>query len=564
MKSFINSKCKKTLALILVLFMLSAFMVPVSAQESLSLNYERADIYVLDEDYKEAMGEIPSGYPLSVQLAVNSSSDSVYWYVSEGESVSVDRNGLVTPNTETWYWYGSFGTTFPPEEGQVPTSIEVSYITGESTVTCVVDGVRLSAVINVVDYSNVYADEKIKAYIDANITDSMTDYEKLDKACQYAASFDYSVDYSGYKTMVIFGGGDCWASTTLITYMCNEFLGIDAAVRYAVNDPGAGSGHRNAIACIDGKYYEAEAGFVQTAPRSYYIRELEGGFSFSSNADGYKMYQYDGMESDVVIPEAYDNTPVTEIGGAVFFYNGWEEFAPVSVTIPSTVKRIDNFAFSNIETLQAFYVDEDNEVYSSEDGVIYTKDMKKVFAYPSGKEGVFTVPEGTEHIGAYSVYYANKLTEVVIPEGVTHIEEGAFGDCRMLSSVVLPESLESIENFAFYNDYKLTEIYIPASVTQMGDYVFSDTESITIYGEEGSYAQEYAKSKNIKFAVKTMGDTEQDGEVNIKDATAIQKYLAMLVDFSAMQKDVADFNSDGDVSISDATAIQKMLAGLEY
>ncbi len=563
MKSFINSKCKKTLAMIMVLIMLSAFMFPVSAQAYLSLNYESADIYVLNEDFKEAIGEIPLGYPLSVQLEVNTPSDSMYWYVSEGESVTVDQNGLVTPNTETWYWYGNFATTFPME-GQEPTDVEVSYITGESTVTCVVNGTRVSAVINVVDYSSLYVDEKIQEYIDTNITDSMTDYEKLDKVCQYAASFDYSVYYSGYNTMVIFGGGDCWASTTLITYMCNEFLGIDAAVRYGVNDPGAGSGHRNAVVSIDGKYYEADAGFAGTAPRLYYISELERGFSFKSNSDGYKMYQYDGMENDVVIPGTYLDTPVTEIGGAVFFYNEWEEFAPVSVSIPASVRAIDNYAFSDIDTLQAFYVDKDNGVYSSEDGVIYTKDMKKLFAYPSGKEGVFTVPEGTERIGAYSVYYANKLTEVVIPEGVTHIEEGAFGDCRMLSSVVLPESLQSIENFAFYNDTQLSEIYIPKSVTEMGDYVFSDTENITIYGEEGSYAQEYAQSKNIKFAVKTMGDTEQDGEVNIKDATAIQKYLAMLVEFNAMQKEVADFNSDGDVSISDATAIQKMLAGLEY
>lgn len=563
MKSIFSSKCKRISALMLVLVMLSAFMVPVSALEGTKLNYESADIYVLDEDYREVIGDIPSEYPEAVQLEVNTPSDSMYWYVSEGESVTVDQNGLVTPNTRTWYWYGNLAWDYPVE-GMEPTSIEVSYITGESTVTCVCDGVSVSAVIDVVDYSNVYADKKIQEYVDANITDSMTDYEKLEKACQYAASFDYSVDYSGYKTMVIFGGGDCWASTSLITYMCNEFFGIDAAVRYAVNDPGAGSGHRNAVVCIDGKYYEAEAGFVGTAPRYYYIRELADGFSFKSCSDGYAMYQYDGTESDVVIPEAYNNTPVTEIGGAVFFYNGWDEFAPVSVTIPSAVKRIDLFAFSDIKSLQAFYVNEGNEAFCSEDGVIYTKDKKNVFAYPSGKEGVFTVPEGTERIGAYSVYYAKKLTEVIIPEGVTHIEEGAFGDCSALTAVSLPKSLQSIENFAFYNDPSLTEIYIPESVTEMGDYVFSNTDTLTIYCEDGSYAQEYAKNKNIKYVLKLSGDTETDGEVNIKDATAIQKYLAEIVAFSPMQKDVADFNSDGKITIADATAIQKMLAGLEY
>ncbi len=552
------------MAFMLVLIMLCAFSAPVSAQEDLKLNYESAELYVLDDSYKEAIGDIPSQYPQSVQLEVNSDSDSVRWYVSKGDSVTVDENGLVTPRTEVWYWYGNIGTTAPPEEGEEPTAIEVSYNTGESTVVCVVDGVSVSVVINVVDYSDVYVDEKIQEYIDANITDSMTDYEKLDKVCQYVAGFDYSVYYSGYKTMVIFGGGDCWASATLITYMCNNFLNIDAAVRYGVNDPGAGSGHRNAVVCIDGKYYEAEAGFAETAPRYYYISELEDGFSFAYGQEGYSVYQYDGRESEVVIPDSCNDSPVTEIDSNIFYYNNWKDFAPVSVTIPDSIKAIDNFAFSGIDSIRNFYVDENNQVYTSIDGVMYSKDKKTLFACPAGKEGVLTVPEGTECIGAYSVYYTSNITQVILPEGVTRIEEGAFGDSKQLSSVVLPQSLEYIENFAFYNDRNLTEIYIPAGVTYMGDNVFSDTEAITIFGEKGSYAQEYALDKGIDFVEIIDGDTNFDGKVDIKDATAIQKYLVQIISFSAVQEDLADFNHSGKVTVSDATAIQKMLAGLDY
>lgn len=564
MKNYFKINCKKIVAFILVLIMFCAFSVPISAQENLKLNYESAELYVLDDSYREAIGDIPAQYPRSVQLEVNSDSDSVYWYVSKGNSVTVDENGLVTPRTETWYWYGNVGTTAPPADGEEPTEIEVRYTTGESTVVCVVDGVSVGAVINVVDYSDVYVDEKIQEYIDDNITDSMTDYEKLDKVCRYVANFDYSVYYSGYKTMVIFGGGDCWASATLITYMCNNFLNLDAAVRYGVNDPGAGSGHRNAVVCIDGKYYEAEAGFAESAPRYYSISELEDGFSFAYSREGYKVYQYDGRESEVVIPGRHNNSPVTEIGTAVFYYNNWQDFAPVSVTIPDSVKVIDNFAFSGIDSIRNFYVDDNNEMYTNIDGVIYSKDKKTLFACPAGREGILTVPEGTECIGAYSVSYTSNITQVIIPEGVTRIEEGAFGDSEKLSSVVLPESLDRIENFAFYNDRNLSEIYIPEGVTYMGDNVFSNTEAITIFGEKGSYAQDYALSKGIKFVAILDGDANQDGKIDIKDATAIQKYLAEIIEFSAVQEDVADFNHSGKVTISDVTAIQKMLAGLEY
>ncbi|MBE6734058.1 MAG: hypothetical protein E7563_01780 [Ruminococcaceae bacterium] len=61
---------------------------------------------------------------------------------------------------------------------------------------------------------------------------------------------------------------------------------------------------------------------------------------------------------------------------------------------------------------------------------------------------------------------------------------------------------------------------------------------------------------------KPLGDADKDGEVNIKDATAIQKKIAGLITFDAEQNLLADFNQDTDINIKDATAIQKKIAGL--
>jgi hypothetical protein len=58
--------------------------------------------------------------------------------------------------------------------------------------------------------------------------------------------------------MVIYEGGDCWASTATIIRLCN-MVGIKAHGRSASRDSGAGSGHQNAIALINGKYYISEA-----------------------------------------------------------------------------------------------------------------------------------------------------------------------------------------------------------------------------------------------------------------------------------------------------------------
>ena len=62
--------------------------------------------------------------------------------------------------------------------------------------------------------------------------------------------------------------------------------------------------------------------------------------------------------------------------------------------------------------------------------------------------------------------------------------------------------------------------------------------------------------------VLSVGDANGDGDVDIKDVTAIQKYCATLIAFNEYQLDAADFNSDDEVNIKDATAIQKHIAGI--
>ncbi len=59
-----------------------------------------------------------------------------------------------------------------------------------------------------------------------------------------------------------------------------------------------------------------------------------------------------------------------------------------------------------------------------------------------------------------------------------------------------------------------------------------------------------------------VADANCDGDINIKDATYIQKSLAKMVDPSTLSTTVSDVNGDGSVTIKDATAIQKQLAGL--
>ena len=59
-----------------------------------------------------------------------------------------------------------------------------------------------------------------------------------------------------------------------------------------------------------------------------------------------------------------------------------------------------------------------------------------------------------------------------------------------------------------------------------------------------------------------IGDVNGDGQVNIRDASQIQRYILGVVEFDDEQLSVADTNGDGEINIRDATQIQKFLVGL--
>ena len=67
---------------------------------------------------------------------------------------------------------------------------------------------------------------------------------------------------------------------------------------------------------------------------------------------------------------------------------------------------------------------------------------------------------------------------------------------------------------------------------------------------------------SANFANAKMGDANNDGLVNIKDTSYIQKALAQMVELDSTGKVVADVDDDGVVTIKDAAVIQKRLAGL--
>jgi len=152
--------------------------------------------------------------------------------------------------------------------------------------------------------------------------------------------------------------------------------------------------------------------------------------------------------------------------------------------------------------------------YSSGDYEYTVSNNEATITKYYGSGGNVTLPS---KIGRYTVTsignsafsYCSRLTSVTIPDSVTSIGEHAFYHCSSLTSVTIPDSVTSIGYGVFYGCSSLTNVTIPKSVTKIEKMAFGyytddnynsvKIDNFTIYGEEGTAAEEYANDNGFKF-----------------------------------------------------------------
>ena len=77
-------------------------------------------------------------------------------------------------------------------------------------------------------------------------------------------------------------------------------------------------------------------------------------------------------------------------------------------------------------------------------------------------------PSTLKTIGEYA-FDSQNIVDLVIPEGVTTIGEYAFRNSQLIKSITLPSTLEYLGNSAFYQDYALEKIVINGNSIVMMD-----------------------------------------------------------------------------------------------
>ena len=131
--------------------------------------------------------------------------------------------------------------------------------------------------------------------------------------------------------------------------------------------------------------------------------------------------------------------------------------------------------FADCPNVTAFEVEDGNENLCSVNGVVYSKDMTRLFACPKTIEGEFIIPNSVTKIGSYAFAGCKGLSSVIIPESVKEIMGSAFDFCSSLKNVTLPTGLSGYL-YAFTGCTSLESISIPENVTYIDG--FKDCTSL--------------------------------------------------------------------------------------
>lgn len=212
------------------------------------------------------------------------------------------------------------------------------------------------------------------------------------------------------------------------------------------------------LACINN-------GLIQSLKVSKYVEMIDSA-AFTGSSKLTKVELNDGLKqvcirafagcsvlADINIPSSVNHIGAYSLQGTKL----------TTFHFPATVTYIGDNPFRSSTSLQTITVDEANPNYCAKDGVLFTKDMRRLICFPSGN-GVanYTIPEGVVTIGDNSMRNNAALKAVTMPTSLEAIGEMAFG-LSGLTEVNISKNVKYIGPAAFYMMSSLTAFNVDAA-----------------------------------------------------------------------------------------------------
>ncbi|MGN8766186.1 leucine-rich repeat protein [Blautia massiliensis (ex Liu et al. 2021)] len=229
-------------------------------------------------------------------------------------------------------------------------------------------------------------------------------------------------------------------------------------------------------------------------------------WGFAGSEDGTKVYSISNDTTSIIIEEG-----VTSLADGVFISFD----ALTSVSMPSSLRSIGNYAFSDCIALPSVTIPEgvteigesaffgmDNLSFVKIPGTVKTIG-KNAFRTAGRKipkltvtmgKGITTIganaftatniyelniPDSVKTIGEGAFYSCSKLQKVTMGDSVTKIGAHAFAWCEELTSIRLSNNITEIPESMLYVCSKITKVTLPAKIKSIGKAAFCHCENLT-------------------------------------------------------------------------------------
>lgn len=165
-------------------------------------------------------------------------------------------------------------------------------------------------------------------------------------------------------------------------------------------------------------------------------------------------------------------------------------------TVPAGLTSLASTAFFKAP-IKEFAVAAGNEIYTEEDGILYTDEKKTLCVYPAGKtDTFFQVPSHVTKIGSLAMAYTSNLTSISFGNSVQTLEDSAFQNAGLVS-LSIPDSVTTVGYFTFYGCPNLTSVTFGAGLKETSYQMFEGCAKLkeidfgtvlnTIYSQTFSY-----------------------------------------------------------------------------
>lgn len=251
---------------------------------------------------------------------------------------------------------------------------------------------------------------------------------------------------------------------------------------------------------IPSSYFNWTEGWNSNRPVYYGVDEIKeyNGMQYVIIDGKITITRYVGNNNRLDIPDKISEYQVTSIGNYAFA--NCTNLS--SITIPISVKKIENRSFLNCNSLTIYAKNIaapnswingwncDRPVYFDVEYVYEFNGIQFLIINDSititryiGNETTLEIP--SKIIGykvttiGNSAFSNSILTSILLTPGIIIIEDSVFENCPNLASVSIPEGVIRIGNRAFYNCSSLTNISLPNSVKKIGNQAFSNCTNLT-------------------------------------------------------------------------------------